>query len=321
MSILVTGGAGFIGSHVLDRLAARGRRAVCLDNFNDFYSPAVKRRNIARALDSGHVELVEGDIRDIDLCRRVFAEHEVDRVIHLAARAGVRPSLEQPLLYESTNCKGTLCLLECAREAGVKMFVFGSTSSIYGVSKRVPFREDDPAREPISPYAASKRACELFCYTYHHLYGIPVVSLRFFTVYGPRQRPDLAITKFTALMERDRPIPVYGDGASRRDYTFVGDIVDGVVAALDSDLQYEIINLGNSHPVTLSEMIAALESALGRKARIEWLPMQAGDVPFTHADISKARRLLGYEPAVAFADGLARYIEWERGLRYNEEES
>jgi len=321
MSILVTGGAGFIGSHVLDRLAAQGRRAVCLDDFNDFYSPAAKRRNIARALDSGRVKLVEGDIRDLDLCRRVFAEHEVDRVVHLAARAGVRPSLDQPLLYESTNCKGTLCLLECARQAGVKMFVFGSTSSIYGVSKRVPFREDHPAWEPISPYAASKRACELFCYTYHHLFGIPVVSLRFFTVYGPRQRPDLAITKFTALMERDRPIPVYGDGASRRDYTFVGDIVDGVLAALDSDLQYEIINLGNSHPVSLSEMIEALERALGRKARIEWLPMPAGDVPFTHADISKARRLLGYEPEVAFADGLARYIEWERGLRDEEREA
>jgi len=310
MSILVTGGAGFIGSHVLERLVAMGRRAVCLDNFNDYYCPAVKRDNVAGALASGLVEMVEGDICDIELCRRVFADHAIRRVIHLAARAGVRPSIAQPLLYEHVNVRGTLNLLECAREAGAEMFVFGSTSSIYGMSARAPFREDDPAACPISPYAATKRACELLCYTYHHLHGLRFVLTRFFTVYGPRQRPDLAITRFACLMRAGRPIPVFGDGSSRRDYTYVSDIVDGVIAALDSDLGYEIVNLGNSHPVSLDDMIAMLEQALGSKARIERLPDQPGDVPLTYADTSKARRLLGYEPKVPFGEGLRAFVQW-----------
>ena len=312
MSILVTGGAGFIGSHVLDRLVSKGRRCVCLDDFNDFYSPAIKRTNIAGSLASGLVSVVEGDIRDLALCRRLFHEHKVERVIHLAARAGVRPSLEQPLLYEEVNCRGTLALLECAREFGVKIFVFGSTSSIYGVTSRVPFSEDDPVDRPISPYAASKRACELFCHTYHYLYGIPVVSLRFFTVYGPRQRPDLAITLFTRLMEQGRPIPIFGDGTSRRDYTYVGDIVDGVMAALDSELKFEIINLGSGRPISLNDMVRSLEKVLGKKAGIDKRPEQPGDVPLTYADISKARRLLGYEPRVPFEEGLRSFVEWWR---------
>ncbi len=310
MSILVTGGAGFIGSHVLDRLALMGRRAVCLDNFNDYYSAAVKRDNIAGALASGAVELVEGDICDLELCRRVFEQHSVRQVIHLAARAGVRPSIREPRLYERVNCQGTVNLLGCARETGTDLFIFGSSSSVYGLSERVPFREDDPAERPISPYAATKRAGELMCHTYHHLYGLRAVSLRFFTVYGPRQRPDLAITKFVRLIGAGRPIPVYGDGSSRRDYTYVSDIVDGVIAALESDLDYEIINLGNSNPVTLSRMIGMVEEALGTKAEIDRRPDQPGDVPVTCADICKARRLLGYEPRFPFAEGLKAFGQW-----------
>jgi len=310
MSVLVTGGAGFIGSHLLDALAAQGRRAVCLDNFNDYYPPALKRRNIRGALATGLVELVEGDICDLELCRRVFERHGVRRVVHLAARAGVRPSIEQPLLYERVNCAGTLNLLECAREAGVEMFVFGSSSSVYGVSTRVPFREDDPVEAPISPYAASKRAGELYCHVYHRLYGLPVVCLRFFTVYGPRQRPDLAISTFAARIMRGEPIQMFGDGSSRRDYTHVSDTVAGVLAAMDSNLPFEIINLGNSRPVALRELISLIETALGKKARIERLPDQPGDVPLTCADISKARRLLGYEPRVPIEAGIRQYVEW-----------
>ncbi len=310
MSILVTGGAGFIGSHVLDRLSAQERHTVCLDNFDDYYAPELKRRNLAGALAGGHVELVEGDICDRELCRRTFAQHAVERVVHLAARAGVRSSIEEPLLYERVNCMGTLNLLECAREAGVKSFVFGSSSSVYGVRERVPFREDDPVDCPVSPYAASKRAGELYCHAYHHLYGLPIVSLRFFTVYGPRQRPDLAISKFTRLIEQDRPIPRFGDGSSRRDYTFIDDVVDGTIAALDSDLQYEIINLGSAHPVGLLELVGIIEDALGKKSRIEHLPDQPGDVPLTCADISKARRLLGYVPSVPIGQGIRAFVEW-----------
>ena len=312
MSILVTGGAGFIGSHLLDRLAALGRGAVCLDSFNDYYSTDRKRHNLAGALSTGMVELVEGDICDAALCEEVFRTRSVDRVVHLAALAGVRSSIEQPLAYERVNCVGTLNMLECARRFGVKMFVFGSSSSVYGLSPRVPFREDDPVDCPISPYAASKRAGELYCHVYHHLHGLPAVALRFFTVYGPRQRPDLAITKFTRLMKEGRPIPVFGDGSSRRDYTFVSDIVDGILASLDSDLKFEIINLGNSSPVTLRDMIALLENAMGRKAVIERLPDQPGDVPVTCADVSKARRLLGYEPKVPIGEGIRKYVEWLR---------
>ena len=312
MSILVTGGAGFIGSHLMDRLAALGREAVCLDSFNDYYSPDRKRRNLAGALGTGMVELVEGDICDAALCEEVFRTRSVDRVVHLAALAGVRSSIEQPLAYERVNCVGTLNLLECARRVGVRMFVFGSSSSVYGLSPRVPFREDDPVDCPISPYAASKRAGELYCHVYHHLHGLPAVALRFFTVYGPRQRPDLAITKFARLMKEGRPIPVFGDGSSRRDYTFVSDIVDGILASLDSDLKFEIINLGNSSPVALRDMIALLEDAMGKKAVIERLPDQPGDVPVTCADVSKARRLLGYEPKVPIGEGIRKYVEWLR---------
>jgi UDP-glucuronate 4-epimerase len=312
MSILVTGGAGFIGSHMVDRLASDGRPTICLDNFNDYYSPAIKRDNVAGVAEKDCVEVIEGDIRDQDLCRRIFGNHEVDRVVHLAARAGVRPSIEEPVLYERVNCEGTLNLLECAREHDVQMFVFGSSSSVYGITTEVPFREDTPIDCPISPYAATKRAGELYCYTYHHLYDLPVVALRFFTVYGPRQRPDLAIHKFVRLIDREEPITRYGDGTSRRDYTYVSDIIDGVEAALDSDLEFEIINLGNSHPIELRQLIELIENAMGQKAAIEQLPDQPGDVPLTYADVSKARNLLAYDPEVPIADGIKRFVEWYR---------
>ncbi|MGD2175767.1 MAG: GDP-mannose 4,6-dehydratase [Candidatus Brocadiaceae bacterium] len=313
MSILVTGGAGFIGSHLVDRLVARGDRVVCLDNFDDYYSPEIKRANVEDALQTGRMKLVEGDIRDDALCRQTVQEEGVESVVHLAARAGVRPSIEQPALYAAVNCEGTVNLLEAAREAGVSKFIFGSSSSVYGVNNKIPFAEDDPVTRPISPYAATKRAGELMCHVYHHLYGLPIVALRFFTVYGPRQRPDLAIHKFTRLIEAGEPIPMYGDGTSRRDYTYCSDVVDGIVAALDGALEFEIINLGNSEPVELRRLIGVIEEALGREARIERMPEQPGDVPVTYADISKARRLLDYAPEYPIRQGIAEFVEWFRG--------
>jgi UDP-glucuronate 4-epimerase len=313
VSILVTGGAGFIGSHLVDRLVARGDRVVCLDNFDDYYSPEIKRANVEDALQTGRMKLVEGDIRDDALCRQTVQEEGVESVVHLAARAGVRPSIEQPALYAAVNCEGTVNLLEAAREAGVSKFIFGSSSSVYGVNNKIPFAEDDPVTRPISPYAATKRAGELMCHVYHHLYGLPIVALRFFTVYGPRQRPDLAIHKFTRLIEAGEPIPMYGDGTSRRDYTYCSDVVDGIVAALDGALEFEIINLGNSEPVELRRLIGVIEEALGREARIERMPEQPGDVPVTYADISKARRLLDYAPEYPIRQGIAEFVEWFRG--------
>jgi len=314
VSVLVTGGAGFIGSHLVERLVERGEHVVCLDNFDDYYSPEVKRANIAGALASGRVDLVEGDIRDADVCARAMAGGEVRAVVHLAARAGVRPSIEQPGLYVDVNCGGTVNLLEAARRtASVEKFIFGSSSSVYGVNSKVPFSEDDPVDQPISPYAATKRAGELLCHVYHRLYGLPVVCLRFFTVYGPRQRPDLAIHKFTRLIARGEPIPVYGDGTSRRDYTYVSDVADGIVAAIDrapGERGFDIVNLGNSQPVELRELIRIIEGCLGKKAQIERLPDQPGDVPVTYADISRARELLGYEPRVPIAQGIAEFVEW-----------
>jgi UDP-glucuronate 4-epimerase len=310
MIVLVTGGAGFIGSHVTDRLVARGDRVVCFDNFDGFYSRDVKQANLAGARQSGLLDMVDGDIRDADLCRDVLSRFAVDAVIHLAARAGVRPSIESPAAYEEVNCLGTINLLEAMREAGVGRLVFGSSSSVYGTNAKVPFSEDDPVTQPISPYAATKRAGELMCHVYHHLYGVSVACLRFFTVYGPRQRPDLAIHKFARLIAEGRPIPVYGDGSARRDYTYCTDIVDGVVAALDADLGYEILNLGNGHPVELRALIALIEEHMGTAAIIERLPDQPGDVPITYADISKATRLLGYGPNYPIGQGIAEFVQW-----------
>src|SRR5205085_1836154 len=310
--ILVTGGAGFIGSHLCERLLAEGRwRVTCVDDFNDFYAPSLKRANVAPHLKRADFQLVEADIRDRAALARVFAETQFAVIVHLAARAGVRPSLAQPLLYTETNITGTLNLLELAREHNVRQFVFGSSSSVYGINAKVPFSEDDPIRQPVSPYAATKAAGELLCHTYAHLHGLRCVALRFFTVYGARQRPDLAIHKFAKLISANKPIPVFGDGMTRRDYTYIDDIIAGVRAAIDYDASmFEAINLGESRTVELRELIALLEEALGRKAIIDRQPMQPGDVPQTFADIAKARHLLGYDPQTPIEAGIERFVAW-----------
>ncbi|MFN2481851.1 MAG: SDR family NAD(P)-dependent oxidoreductase [Pyrinomonadaceae bacterium] len=319
-NILVTGGAGFIGSHLVDRLLAEGGWRVCVvDDFNDFYDPALKRANVARHLGDGRFRLVEADIRDAAALAGVFADAEFDCVVHLAARAGVRPSLSEPLLYVETNVTGTLHLLELARSQRVRQFVFGSSSSVYGVNAKVPFSEEDPIRQPISPYAATKAAGEHLCHTYAHLYGVRCVALRFFTVYGARQRPDLAIHKFARLISAGKPIPVFGDGTTRRDYTYVDDIIAGVRAAIDYDASaYEAVNLGESRTVELRELIALLERELGREAVIDRQPPQPGDVPQTFADISKARHLLGYDPQTQIEEGIRRFVRWFNSTQKDE---
>jgi UDP-glucuronate 4-epimerase len=310
--VLVTGGCGFIGSHLCERLLARGDDVVVLDNFNDFYDPSLKRAN-AELISGARVET--GDIRDREGVARLFAEGNFDGVVHLAAMAGVRPSLVDPLHYQDVNIRGTMILLEELRQRPETRFVFGSSSSVYGSNETVPFSEADEIHHPVSPYAATKRAGELLAYTHHHLYGIPTSCLRFFTVYGPRQRPEMAIAKFTRMVLDDEPIPFYGDGSTRRDYTFVDDIVDGVVAALDRCAGYEIYNLGESATTTLSELVALIGTECGREPILDRQPMQPGDVVVTYADVSKAREKLDYRPSVPVAEGLRRYVEWVRGTR------
>jgi UDP-glucuronate 4-epimerase len=313
--LLITGGAGFIGSHLTRRLLARGDRVTVLDDFNDYYDPARKRENVASlaAPAKGHdLRVVEGDIRDEPLVDRLFAGGRFDAVIHLAARAGVRPSLEQPILYEDVNCIGTLRLLEAARRHGPKLFLFGSSSSVYGINEKVPFAESDEVNQPISPYATTKRAGELLCYNYHHLYGFRTACLRFFTVYGPAQRPEMAIHKFTDLIFRGKTVPMFGDGGSRRDYTYVDDIVDGLLATLALAPGFEILNLGGADTTSLADLVRLIGEELAVEPRIEYLPAQPGDVPITFADVSKAARLLGYSPKVPIRDGLRRFVSWYR---------
>jgi UDP-glucuronate 4-epimerase len=307
--ILVTGGAGFIGSHVVEALLARGDEAWILDNFNDFYDPRLKRQNAAAAREA---RLIEGDIRDADGMQRLFAEGAFDAVVHLAAMAGVRPSVEDPLHYQDVNVRGTMVLLELARRYPGQRFVFASSSSVYGSNERVPFREDDDIHHPVSPYAATKRAGELLCYTHHHLYGIPTTCLRFFTVYGPRQRPEMAIHKFVRLALSGKPIPFFGDGSTRRDYTYIDDIVDGVLRAIDRCAGYEIYNLGEAQTTSLSELVELIGKACGVVPLLERLPLQPGDVAITYADVSKARERLGYRPATPVAQGVARFVDWYR---------
>ncbi len=283
-----------------------------LDNFNDFYDPQLKRRNISAFLDNGDYRLVEGDIRDASLVDQLFADSGFDGVVHLAARAGVRPSLEQPILYEQVNCIGTLNLLEAARRHGPEVFTFGSSSSVYGINEKVPFSEEDEVNLPISPYATTKRAGELMCFNYHHLYGMRISCLRFFTVYGPGQRPEMAIHKFTNLLAKGKTIPMFGDGSSRRDYTFIDDIIDGVVAALDRAPGFEIFNLGGAETTSLADLVSWLAEDLGVEAQIERHPDQPGDVPITYAEVSKAARLLDYSPKVPIRDGLRRFVKWYR---------
>jgi UDP-glucuronate 4-epimerase len=310
MHILVTGGAGFIGSHVVDALLANGDEVTVLDNFDAFYDRPIKERNIAAHRTNRRWRLIEADLRDADALGRLLTG-SFDACVHLAAMGGVRPSIEAPLTYQDVNVRGTHHLLEVVRRLRVPHVVFASSSSVYGVNPRLPWREDDTVLQPISPYASTKVSGELLGHVYSHLYGFRFLALRIFTVYGPRQRPDLAIHKFANLIAAGRPLPVYGDGNTRRDYTYVGDIVAGVRAALAYNrTRHEVINLGNNSTVTVVEMIRALEQALGARATIEWLPDQPGDIPQTWASVAKARDLLGYEPRTPFTEGIQRFAEW-----------
>jgi UDP-glucuronate 4-epimerase len=312
--ILVTGGAGFIGSHLVDRLLASGFRVTIVDSFDPFYERSVKEHNIEGHRRHAEWRIVEADIRDAAALRTGLTER-YDAIVHLAARAGVRPSIADPIGYQAVNVAGTQNLLEFARERGIRQFVFASSSSVYGVNPRVPWSEDDHVLQPISPYASTKVSGELLGHVYSHLYAIRFIALRFFTVYGPRQRPDLAIHKFARLMMAGRSIPVFGDGSMRRDYTYIDDIVSGLTAAINYERSaYEVVNLGNNRAISLMEMIKGLETALGVGALIEWLPEQPGDVPQTWANIEKARALFHYEPRTTYADGVQRFVEWlQRG--------
>jgi UDP-glucuronate 4-epimerase len=311
MRTLVTGGAGFIGSHLVEKLLRAGHEVSILDDFNDFYDPATKRGNIAAV--AKDIRVHQADLRDAEAVRAVFAQEKFDAVAHLAGRAGVRPSISEPQLYYDTNVTGTLHLLEAARQAAIERFIFASSSSVYGISKTVPFSEDLHLTQTISPYAATKIAGEFLCSTYSHLYQMRVVALRFFTVYGARQRPDLAIHQFTRRILSGRAIDQFGDGTTRRDYTYVDDIIQGVTAAFDyKGPLFDIFNLGESQTIELRELIAAIEALVGRKAQINQLPEQPGDVPLTCADISKARRLLGYNPTTPLSVGLPKFVEWFR---------
>jgi UDP-glucuronate 4-epimerase len=311
MKILVTGAAGFIGSHLTERLLNDGHSVVGIDNFDDFYDPNIKRSNIAGSLDNKNFKLFEADIRDADICDQIIT-NDIEVIVHLAAKAGVRPSIAQPVLYADVNINGTLVLLEAARKQKVKKFIFASSSSVYGNNKKVPFSENDSVDHPISPYAATKKACELICHTYHHLYGFNITALRYFTVYGPRQRPDLAIHKFAALIEKNKPIPIYGDGTMTRDFTYIDDIIDGTIAAIDKCENYHLYNLGESRTISVNDLVNELESILGKKANKESLPPQPGDVEKTCADVSRAIKDLGYNPSTDLQTGLKKFVTWLR---------
>ena len=316
MNLFITGGAGFIGSTLCDRMLEYDNKIVVVDNFNDYYSPKLKEKNIKHNLDNKNYKLYRGDICDKNLLRKIFEENQIDVVVHIAASAGVRPSIENPLSYVKNNIEGTVNIVEVMKENGIKKIVFASSSSIYGNCKEEIFSEDLKVSEPISPYAASKSACEQFLYTYSKLFDIQVVALRFFTVFGPRQRPDLAIRKFIDLIKENKPIPVYGDGTTIRDYTYIDDIVDGIIGAINyNDTPYEIINLGGGAPVSLNQMIETIEKVLNKKATIEHLPMQLGDVNKTAADITKAKKLLNYNPKTSFKEGIIKFIEWEKNVK------
>jgi len=311
MRAVVTGAAGFIGSHLTERLLKDGWQVIGVDSFDEFYAPRIKRHNVAQALQDSRFRLVEADIRDKAAMAQAVPD-DTDVIVHLAARAGVRPSIEQPALYTDVNINGSVVMLEVARERGAKKFIFASSSSVYGNNKKVPFSESDNVDFPISPYAATKKAGELICHTYHHLYDIGMTCLRFFTVYGPRQRPDLAIHKFARLIEDGQPIPVYGDGTMSRDFTYIDDIINGVVASIERCSGYHVYNLGESRPIDVNHLIAEIENALGKKATRNYLPVQPGDVDRTYADVTKARRDLAYKPSTDIADGLARFVRWLR---------
>jgi UDP-glucuronate 4-epimerase len=312
MNILITGAAGFIGSHLCERLVKK-HNILGLDNFCDFYAPEIKEKNIENLKNHPNFTLFRADIRDFENLRNIFTENSIDMVIHLAAMAGVRPSLKNPQLYTEVNINGTVNLLECCKDFGVKKVLFASSSSVYGNNKKVPFAETDSVDYPISFYAATKKAGELICHTYHHLYQMSIACLRFFTVYGPRQRPDLAIHKFSKLISEGKPIPFYGDGTTCRDYTYIDDIVDGIEKALDfvdKNTVFEIFNLGESKTISLDKMVQTIENCLQQKAKKEMLSMQPGDVLQTYADISKSKKILGYNPQTEFEVGVERFVEW-----------
>lgn len=320
-TILVTGGAGFIGSHLSEALLKKGNKVIIIDNFNSYYNPAIKRKNIEEIkqtcltnnIKDEVLEVFEGDIRDEEFLKKIFLE-KIDVVVHLAAMAGVRPSIEKPYLYYDVNITGTLNLLEKCKENNINKFIFASSSSVYGNNKKVPFSEEDPVDEPISPYASTKKSGELLCHTYHHLYNIDIACLRFFTVYGPRQRPDLAIHKFTNLINKNKSIPFYGDGSTSRDYTYIEDIVDGILGSIEyinkNENVFEIFNIGGDKTVTLLEMVKTIEMALGKKAILNKMPMQPGDVNRTCADITRSRDLIKYSPKISFENGIEKFVEW-----------
>jgi len=311
-TVLVTGGAGFIGSLLCESLLRDGHRVICLDNFDSFYDPDIKIKNVEgiRKKFPDQFELVTGDIRNPEHLQGVFKKNRIDLIIHLAARAGVRPSIAQPLLYQDVNIRGTIVLLEVCKEYGIKDFIFASSSSVYGESQRVPFSEEDLNLQPISPYGVTKRAGELLCYSYHHLHGMNIACLRIFTAYGPRQRPEMAIHKFTRLVDQGEKIPMYGDGSSQRDYTYIDDLIEGIQAVIQRHRGFEIYNLGESQTTSLKELIGLIEEALGKKAKVELLEPQPGDVSITYADITKAKRMLGYQPQVNMKEGIKRFVEW-----------
>ena len=311
MKVLVTGGAGFIGSHLVSRLLDLGHQVVCIDNFDDYYAPRTKRQNLASALKYTNFRLVEGDILDRPLVKELLSERH-DVLIHLAGRAGVRPSLERPDQYAKVNVEGTLNLLDASRSGHVGHFVFGSSSSVYGLSQSVPYREDDRHLQPASPYGASKLAAEVFCETFHRLYDLPLTCLRFFTVYGPRQRPDMAIHRFARLIQEGMPVPMYGDGTTRRDYTYIDDVIDGIVRAMEQPRGYQVYNLAAGEPIALRNLISTMQRALGKEARVSELPVQPGDVPITFASIERAMRHLGYTPRTKVEEGVTRFVEWFR---------
>ncbi|WP_319372294.1 GDP-mannose 4,6-dehydratase [uncultured Ilyobacter sp.] len=315
---LVTGGAGFIGSHLCDYLLGEGHKVVVVDNFNDYYDVRIKERNVGDNLDNPNYKLYRGDIRDLDFLKNIFQDEKLDAVINLAAMAGVRPSLENPILYEEVNVRGLMNLLELSKANGINKFIQASSSSVYGNNKEVPFKETAVVDYAISPYAATKKAGEVMGHVYHHLYNIDMIQLRFFTVYGPRQRPDLAIHKFTRMIAAGEMIPFYGDGTTQRDYTYIDDIIDGVVKSIKylekNEKVYEIFNLGESHTVTLKEMVETIEKELGIEAKINRQPMQPGDVEKTYADISKAKKVLGYAPKTQFSEGIKKFLTWYNGM-------
>lgn len=307
---LVTGGAGFIGSHLVDSLLSEGNNVITIDNFDEFYSKEVKLKNIASALTFDTFQLIEADIRDKDVLDELFSNNHIDVVIHLAAKAGVRPSIENTVEYYDVNINGTLNILEAMKKFDVKNLIFASSSSVYGNNKKVPFAESDMVDYPISPYAATKKSGELLCHTYHYLYDFKINCLRFFTVYGPRQRPDLAIHKFSRMILNEETIPMFGDGTTKRDYTYIDDIIQGIKQAIENLNGFEVFNLGESRTIMLKELIALIEKEIGKKASIEKLPLQPGDVEQTYADITKAKEMLGYNPQYQIEEGIKNFIEW-----------